>query len=522
MNIDRLKNFNKPPESYWIASTETTNYPTLNQDINVDILIVGGGFVGFACAYKLIEEGFKIAILEGNRILNGVTAYTTAKITSQHELIYKKLQKQMGIELAQQYADANQYAIKEIKRIAEKHNIECDYVPESAFAFTQQDKYIQKIEDEVKIATDLGIKATFVDEIPFNLPIKAAVRFDDQARFHPRKFTLGLAKYIEEKGVQIYENSRAVDIEEDNNGYIVTTDQGKKVTAKKVIIATHYPFYNKHGMYFSRIYVERAYVLAIQVKEKYPGGMYINIDDPARSLRNQKAENGELILVIGDHHKTGQGRSMVKHYKALVDFANNLFTVENIPYRWSTQDCMTLDGIPYVGNFTSNTPNLYIATGFQKWGMTNSIVASLLIKDLIIHGESPWEDVYNPSRKTIIASAKTFIVENYNVAEQLIDGKLEQLPKEADLKPGDAKVLKIDGKRVGAYRDRQGELHLVNTTCTHMGCELNWNSAEESWDCPCHGSRFTYEGKIISGPAVNPLKAINDVNTIKKLFSEDF
>ncbi|MFY9279247.1 MAG: Rieske 2Fe-2S domain-containing protein, partial [Caldicoprobacterales bacterium] len=216
------------------------------------------------------------------------------------------------------------------------------------------------------------------------------------------------------------------------------------------------------------------------------------------------------------------GRSMVKHYKALVDFANNLFTVENIPYRWSTQDCMTLDGIPYVGNFTSNTPNLYIATGFQKWGMTNSIVASLLIKDLIIHGESPWEDVYNPSRKTIIASAKTFIVENYNVAEQLIDGKLEQLPKEADLKPGDAKVLKIDGKRVGAYRDRQGELHLVNTTCTHMGCELNWNSAEESWDCPCHGSRFTYEGKIISGPAVNPLKAINDVNTIKKLFSEDF
>ncbi len=521
MNIDQQKNFKKPPESYWLASTEATNYPTLDQDISVDILIIGGGYVGIACAYQLVKEGFKIAILEGNRILNGVTAYTTAKITSQHGLIYDKIQRQMGRELAQQYADANQHAIQETKRIMNEHSIDCDFVTESAFTYTLQEKYVQKIYDEIKTATDLGIKASFVDEIPFNLPIKAAIRFDDQAQFHPRKFTLGLAKYIVEQGVRIFENSRAVDIEEDN-GYIVTTTKGKKVTAKRVIIASHYPFYNKHGMYFARLYVERAYALAIKTKEKYPGGMYINADDPARSLRRLDTQDGELVMVIGDHHKTGQGRSTLQHYEALVDYANSLFTVEDIPYRWSTQDCMTLDGIPYIGNFTSNTPNLYVATGFQKWGMTNSIVSSLLIKDLIVKGESPWKDVYNPSRKTIVASAKTFIVENYNVAEQLLDGKLSQLPEKADLKPGDAKVLKIDGKRVGAYRDRQGNLHLVNTTCTHMGCELNWNSAEESWDCPCHGSRFTYEGAIISGPAVNPLRATNDVNTIEKLFTEDF
>lgn len=521
MNIDQQKNFKKPPGSYWLASTHTTDYPTLNEDIDVDILIIGGGFVGFACAYQLVDEGFKIAILEGNRILNGVTAHTTAKVTSQHGLIYSKIQNQMSKELAQQYADANQHAIQEIKRIADKHNIDCDYVAESAFAYTQQDKYIEKIEDEIKVATDLGIKASFTDKIPFSLPIKGAVRFDDQAQFHPRKFTLGLAKYVEENGVQIFENSRAIDIEEEN-GYVVITAQGKRVAAKRVIIASHYPFYNKHGMYFSRLYVERDYALAIKAKEKFPGGMYINTDDPARSLRSQDTEDGELILVVGDHHKTGQGRSMVQHYEALVDFANNLFTVEDIPYRWSTQDCMTLDGVPYIGNFTANTPNLYLATGFQKWGMTNSIVSSFLIRDLILHGKSPWQDVYNPSRKTIVASAKNFIVENYNVAEQLIDGKLSQLSEEPDISPGDAKVLKIDGKRVGAYRDRQGGLHLVNTTCTHMGCELNWNSAEESWDCPCHGSRFTYKGEIISGPAVKPLRATNDVNTIKKLFTEDF
>lgn len=521
MNIDQQKNFNKPPESYWIASTETTNYPALERDIDVDILIIGGGFVGISCAYQLLNQGFKIAILEGNKILNGVTAHTTAKITSQHGLIYDKIKSQMSRELSQQYADANQHAIQEIKRIADEHHIDCDYVTESSYIYTLQDKYLQKINDEVKTTRDLGIKASFVEAIPFNIPIKGAVRFEDQARFHPRKFTLGLTKYIEEQGVEIFENSRAIDIEKES-GYIVTTTQGSKVTAEKVIIASHYPFYNKHGMYFARLYTERAYVIAIKAKEKFPGGMYINADDPARSLRNQETNDGELILVIGDHHKTGQGRSMIRHYEALVDFANNLFTVEDIPYRWSTQDCMTLDGIPYIGNFTANTPNLYVATGFQKWGMTNSIVSSLILKDLILHGRSQWQDVYNPSRKTIAASAKNFIVENYNVAEQLLDGKITKLPKEADIKPGDAKVLRIDGKRVGAYRDRQGNLHLVNTTCTHMGCELNWNSAEESWDCPCHGSRFTYEGEVISGPAVKPLKASNDVNTIEKLFTEDY
>ena len=521
MNIDEQKNFKKTPESYWIASTETTNYPTLNEDINVDILIIGGGFVGISCAYQLLNEGFKIAIIEANKILQGTTGYTTAKVTSQHGLIYNKVQSEMGKELAQQYADANQNAILEIKRISEENNIQCDYVHQPAFTYTQQDKYIKQIEDEIKIATELGIKASYVDEIPFNFPIKAAVRFDDQAQFHPRKYLLALANLVQNQDVQIFENTRAVDIEDDN-GYTITTAQGNKITANKVIIASHYPFYNKHGMYFARIYMERSYIVAIKAKEQYPGGMYISEEDPGRSLRSQSYDNGELIFVGGEHHKTGQGKSTVKHYETLIDFANSLYTVEDIPFRWSTQDCMTLDGLPYVGNFTANTPNLYIATGFQKWGMTNSTASSIILKDLIVHGKSPWQDVYNPSRKTIMASAKNFIVENYNVAEQLLDGKLSQLPGDADLKPGDAKVLKVDGKRVGVYRDRQGNLHLVNTTCTHMGCELNWNSAEESWDCPCHGSRFTYEGKIISGPAVKPLRASNDVNTIDKLFTEDY
>lgn len=521
MNIDKQKIFKNLPQSYWMASTPNTDYPALNEDINVDIAIIGGGIVGISCAYLLKKEGLKVAVLEADRIAQGTTGHTTAKITSQHELIYSKIQSQMGKELAKQYADANESAIHEIKKIADENHIDCDYISQSAFVYTQQDEYIPQISDEVKTASGLGIKASYVEEIPFSIPIKAAVRFDNQAQFHPRKYLLALAKTIPDNNSHIFEQSRVVDIEDGDN-YIITTVHGKKVNAKRIIIASHYPFYNKHGMYFTRIYSERSYVVAIKTKEKYPGGMYINAEEPARSIRCQNSEKGELILIGGDHHKTGQGKDTIKHYETLIDFANNIFTVEDISFRWSTQDCMTLDGIPYVGNFTSNTPNMYIATGFGKWGMTNSMVSAMILKDLITKGKSPWQDVYNPSRKTIMASAKSFIVENFNVAEQLIDGKLSSIPEDIDVKPGEGKVVKMNGERVGAYRDEQGVLHLVNTTCTHMGCKLNWNSAEKTWDCPCHGSRFSYKGKIVEGPAVKPLNMSNDVNTIEKLFKDDY
>ena len=252
--------------------------------------------------------------------------------------------------------------------------------------------------------------------------------FDGQAQFHPRKFLLRLAEIISTAGVKIYENSRAVDLEYGEK-ITVTAGNGKKVTADKVVIASHYPFYNKQGMYFSRLYTERAYILAVAAKEKYPGGMYINAENPSRSLRVLDTENGQLILVVGENHKTGQGTDMAEHYRNLVDFADKLFTVEEISYRWSTQDCMTLDGIPYIGFYKQNTPNILLATGFQKWGMTNSMAAANIIRDLIIEGTSPWQDVYNPSRMNILGSAKNFIVENADVAKHLISGKTAPLPR---------------------------------------------------------------------------------------------
>jgi len=521
MDISEQKNFKNSPRSYWMDSTPQPQYPVLNEDVEVDIVIIGGGMVGILTAYQLVEYGIKVAIFEADHILQGTTGHTTAKITSQHGLIYSKIKSQMSEEFAKQYAEANESAIHMFEKIARENNIECDYIPESAYIYTLQDEYVDKIKDEVKAASSLGIKANYIKEIPLPFPIKAAVRFDNQAQFHPRKFLLPLADKIISSGNNIFEQSSIIDIEE-NGKYTLITSHGRKVTTEKIIIASHYPCYNKHGLYFTRIYLERSYVLAIRAKEKYPGGMYITAENPGRSLRNQTSDHGDLILVGGDHHKTGQGEETINHYEALMDFANETFTIEDVPYRWSTQDCMTLDGLPYVGHFTSNTPNMYVATGYGKWGMTNSMVSAMLLRDLIVHGNSPWQDVYNPSRKTIAASAKNFVIQNVNVAEQLIEGKISPIPHDVDIKVGEGKIIKANGQRSGAYRDEQGTLHVVDTTCTHMGCELNWNSAEKSWDCPCHGSRFSYEGNVIEGPALRPLSIHNGVNTIEKLVKDDF
>lgn len=521
MNIDQFKNFENPPHSYWLASTESDDYPQLSEDIKTEVAIIGGGMTGILCAYFLQKKGIESVILEARKIVSGTTAHTTAKITSQHGLIYEKIKTQRGPEIAKQYAEANESAIAEFKKIIDENNIECGFSEQPAYIYTQSEEKIQKMQDELKTVEELGIKASYEEEIPFSIPIKAAIRFDAQAQFHPRKFLLPIAKKISKSNVRIFEKTRAVGLEEGDE-YSIITDQGKKVTARKVIISSHYPFYNKAAMYFSRIYAERAYIVAIKANEKYPGGMYINAEEPSRSLRGHICDDEELILVVGENHKTGQGNDLVRHYHALIDFAAKLFTIKDIPYRWSAQDCMTLDGVPYVGRYKADTPNLYVATGFEKWGMTNSMASALILSDMILGIENPWQEAYNPSRQNIMGAVKNFVVENADVAKHLIKGKISSLPENIDLKPGEGKVFKSDGERIGAFRDDSGRLHLVNTTCTHMGCELNWNSAENSWDCPCHGSRFTCSGSIIEGPAVEPLTADNDVNTFEKIIKEDF
>ena len=522
MQNDLYDILKKEPQSYWLTPPEQPGYEALKGDLSAEVAIVGGGIAGITLAYLLYKEGLRPVVLEANRILFGTTGHTTAKITAQHDLIYDKITAQFNKDFAQQYATANESAIREIEKTVRALDIDCDFEPQSAFVFAREEGNIRKIRDEVKAASELGIKAEYVESIPFGIPIKAGIRFDHQAQFHPRKYLLALAKYIVEKGCSIYERSPVVDLEENDGAYTLKTADGGKVRAQTVVIASHYPFFNKAGMYFARLYVERSYLIAIRAREEYPGGMYISLEVPIHSLRSQRSGQGMLTLVGGAAHKSGQCEDTRQNYRSLIDFATKHFTVEDIPFHWSAQDCMTLDGIPYAGHFTSDTPNLYVATGFGKWGMTNATASAMLIRDLITRGRSEWEDVYDPSRFDLASSIKNMVVENANVAVNLVKGKLEPLPEDMDLAPGEGKVVNRDGRRVGVFKDDDGSLHVVDTTCTHMGCELNWNSAEKSWDCPCHGSRFTYDGEIIEGPAVRPLNSGKSVNTIEKLIKDEF
>jgi glycine/D-amino acid oxidase-like deaminating enzyme/nitrite reductase/ring-hydroxylating ferredoxin subunit len=511
---------NNAPQSYWIDSTVSPSFPSLTEDVHVDVAIIGGGIVGISTGYMLSQQGINVVILEAGRILQATTGHTTAKVTSQHGLIYCKIKNRFNMEMAQQYADANETAIREIAQIAKTNGIECDLVHQDAYVYTQQTDNLEKIREEVEVANELGIKASFVEELPIGIPIKGAVRFENQAQFHPRKFLIPLADKIIANGSKIYEQTRVVRLEEDE--HTLLTEQGNKVTADKIIIASHYPCINKPGFYFTRIHTERSYVVAVRTKEKYPGGMYINAEDPTRSLRNQQTEEGELILVGGENHKTGQGEDTRLHYEALVDYAHSHFKVEDTPYRWSTQDCMTLDDLPYVGQFTANSPHIFVATGFGKWGMTNSVASAMVLRDLIIDGKSPWQDVYSPARKNSLQSMGTFIAQNANVAKELLAGKMTLPSSNGELQRGEGKVIDYKGKRAGAFLDQEGKLHVVDTTCTHMGCELQWNTAETTWDCPCHGSRFSYTGDVVEGPAVRPLHFHDDVNTVTKLLTDNF
>ncbi len=501
------KGFVKEPESYWIASTDTTNYPALEENIVVDVAIVGGGITGITTGCLLKKAGLKVAIIEADRIARGTSGHTTAKITSQHGLIYDKIASQVGMKKAKRYAQSNEKAIRLISKIIEELDIDCDFEWQDAYVYTQSDNYMEKIKKEVEIAQCLGIEASYATDLPLPFPIKAAVKFEKQAKFHPRKFLLKVAQYIDGDGSYIFENTNAVGIEEGEQCSLFA-ENGKKITAPKIIIATLFPFSNFRGLYFTRMFQERSYIVALKAKSRFPEGMYISAEKPTRSMRSHPFGDGEIVLVAGEHHKTAHGKDENTHYKNLIDFADKNFGIEEILYRWSAQDCTTMDNIPYIGNMSPNYPNIYVATGFKKWGMTTGAVSAMILRDLVVKGNNPWAEVYDPSRFVDKGSVLTFIKQNLDAIVSFASGKLPLGSAYKKIEKGEGKVISVAGQKIGVYRDEKGKLHFIDTTCTHMGCELKWNSAERTWDCPCHGSRFSPTGEVIDSPAFKPLEKI--------------
>ncbi|RXJ02034.1 FAD-dependent oxidoreductase [Anaerobacillus alkaliphilus] len=498
------------PEPYWRKNMQFPSFPSLEEDITTDVTIVGGGISGITAGYLLSLSGVKVTIIEAGSILNGTTGHTTAKVTAQHGIIYDEFINHFGEEKAKLYYSASDSARAFVKETVQELNIDCDFEEHDAYIYTNSEKELSKLEKEAKAYEKLGIPGNLVDSMPLTkLPMIKALVMKGQAQFHPLKYLLPLTESIAKHGGQIYENTTAVKIEEGNKPRVLTRN-GKTITSNQVICCSHYPFHDTAGFYFARMYQEKSYIVAVKSDEPYPGGMYISAETPTRSIRTTPVGNDNLLLLSGEGHKTGHDINTMKHYEALATFGKEVLGVTDIQYRWSAQDIYTLDKMPYIGHYTSGSDNIYLATGYRKWGMTNGTVAGMILSDLITKGSNPYADLFSPSRFHADPDIKKFVEHNADVAYQLVKGKIGMnLKQPEDIAVGEGAHVKINGEKCGAYRDENGQLHVVNSTCTHMGCEVEWNNGDKSWDCPCHGSRFSINGDVIEGPTELPLKKID-------------
>lgn len=429
--------------SLWYETLEMPTFPQLEGDVNTDVLIIGGGIAGVLCAYFLNNAGVQYMLVEGDRVGCGITKNTTAKITSQHDLIYHKLLKSAGTEKTKIYLEANERAVAEYRELCAEIN--CDFEEKNSYVYSTDNRKI--IEKELAALEKIGFAAEFAPEVALPIRIAGSIKFPHQGQFHPLKFLAGISK-----GLNIRENTFIKELAP----HTAITDNGK-ITAKNIIVATHFPLLNKHGAYYLKMYQHRSYAIALENAANV-NGMYLDEKKDGLSFRN----HGDFLIIGGGDHRTGCKGG---NWQTLRGFAEKAYPNAHEKYAWATQDCMTLDGVPYIGLYGKSTEGLYVASGFNKWGMTSSMVAAMILTDLILEKKNPYAQVFSPQRSM--------------------------------MKP----QLLVNGLTA--------TLNLLTPTaprCPHMGCALKWNGVQRSWDCPCHGSRFEENGALIDNPATGGLK----------------
>jgi glycine/D-amino acid oxidase-like deaminating enzyme/nitrite reductase/ring-hydroxylating ferredoxin subunit len=490
--------------SLWLDGVAAPEYPPREGEWHAEVVVVGAGIAGLTTALLLAEEGADVVVLEADRVGRGATGYTTAKVSSQHGLIYDSLTSSVGREHARLYGEANQAALELIARWVEERGIDCDFRRRDSYVYVPAGGKRSKAEDEATAAAALGLPAEFVDSTPLPYPVEGAVRFHNQAEFDAYRYVLGLAEAVVHAGGAIHEHTRATGVAEGSPSR-VRTDRGG-VSADQVVVASHFPFLDR-ALAFSRVFPERSYSIAARIDGDPPEGMFISSEGPTRSLRAAPRNGNELLLVGGEGHKVGQGGDTRERYAALESFARQHFEVGSVQYRWSTQDMLPADGIPYVGAVTPLSSSTYMATGFAKWGMTNGTVAAGILADAILGRENPWRQTFESNRLRVRAAAPKLVKENLVTGLHFAGDRVRQLrPRPLDnLAPGEGAIVSHDGETLAAYRDDDGKVTAVSPTCTHLWCRVLWNPAERSWDCPCHGSRFAPDGTVLQGPAVRDL-----------------
>lgn len=453
------------------TTAQAAPFPALDEDLEVDVAVVGGGILGITTALLCARDGASVAVLESDVVGGGVTGHTTAKVTALHSATYAQMASKHDDAVARAYAEGNQGAVETVARLAGELAIDCDLRRRPAITWVRDAGQRSTIEDEAAAARAAGLPVTLADELPLPDAVALAVQLDDQVEINSRKYVLGLARGLVGLGGRVFERTRATGVSERRTRE-VRTASGARVRAGEIVVATLMPFLDR-GLWWARLTPQRSYCIAVRGAAQVPAVMAITADSPTRSIRGAVGRDGEELLVIGgEGHATGAERDTEQRYAALEAYARDLYGATEVTHRWSAHDLMPADGLPYVGPYTPLSRHLWTAGGFRKWGMTNATMAAEILAARIAGRRHPLASTFDTNRIAPLQAA-----------------------------PGIAKEAFKDGRHLVVDHVTRRDAPV----CTHLGCRLRWNTAEESWDCPCHGSRFAADGRVLTGPATKPL-----------------
>ena len=505
-------NSNNSTASYWLQQCKTPLQSTkvLSGHVKVDVVVIGAGIFGTSTALRLAEEGVSVVLVEANKVGQGVSGYSTCKVTSLHRLSYADIAQKHGCEAAKTFGHINEAAIHDIDQNVSRFDIDCDYSRRDAVTFTMDKSMVSEVEKEVDVARNSGLEAQFVTELDLPFPVEAAIKVSNQAQFNAYAYCIGITNEFIKKGGIVYEDSRVTHVSSLTSPHTVETSNGS-IEAKKVVLATHMPILDRGG-HFGICSPTVSYCIAYTVKEgaTIPKGMYITAEkEHTRSIRT--LENDTILLVGGNSHPLGEPRdgNTEHEYEELDAWARKSLPVSEMISRWSAEDYEGPDLLPFVGYLHHGTSSLFTATGFKKWGFTTGVAASKIVTDLIMGRDSVGHSLLDARRLNVTKSATSILKTQGKVAKHFVKDRTEHLLKPTDIEDlanGCGAVCKYKGKTVAAYKDDSGSIHAVSPVCTHLGCHIVWNQGDRIWDCPCHGSRFDIMGKVLHGPAVKDLQ----------------
>jgi glycine/D-amino acid oxidase-like deaminating enzyme/nitrite reductase/ring-hydroxylating ferredoxin subunit len=500
---------------YWMVSAETPEYPSLTDTVDVDVAVVGAGIAGLSIASELARTGRSVAVLEAQRIAAGVTGATTAKVSVLHGLRYHHLVDKLGRETAETYAASQTMAMEHVAETARRLDADCELERQPAFAWGETEEEAELLRAEADAARRAGLPATFTRDTGLPFPVTGAVRVEDQLVFHPRKYLRAIAEEYVANGGLIFENTRVTALHE-GEPHVLTTEGGQRVQAHDVVVATHYPIFDR-SMMFSRLTPKREFVAAGVVADSDdPRGMYISASSDTRSLRGAPYDGKRLLIATGAPFTPGDPRAL-EHLEKLTAWLTDRLPVQEVLFTWATQDNFTGDQVPFIGPLHPGAKRAWVATGFGSWGMTSGVLSGLLLRDAIEGRPHVWSRIYDPRRthpaleaKTVLSSgARSLAGLAGNVGARL-KAKLDRARPHEELAPGEAGIVNDGTGDWATYVAEDGTTHAVSPTCTHMGCLVSFNKAEKAWECPCHGSRFGLDGAVLQGPATRPLKRRRD------------